>query len=216
MDGIHDMGGMHGFGPVVTDDGESTHHEPWEVRAQVITLLAAGLSMRAAIEALDPATYLSSSYYERWLRAGEAGFVGRGIVSEGDLARWRDVFEHDALAQPPISSSPELVAMVAGLGPAHFEPATDARHSAGDRVAVRRMRPPIHHRCPRYVRGATGTVERVVGGDIVPAPPGSDRVVEPIYTIEFSASELFGEADHEQGSHTVLIDLFERYLEPAP
>ncbi len=33
----------------------------------------------------------------------------------------------------------------------------------GQRVRVRRMRPEGHTRCPRYVRGALGTIERVHG-----------------------------------------------------
>ena len=213
MDGIHDMGGMHGFGPVVTAEGEWTHHEPWEVRAQVLTLLADGLSMRPAIEGLDPATYLSSSYYERWLRAGERGLTAQGRLSTDDLVRWRARFESDPAAVPPVREDPALLAVVARLRPVRFDPATGARHSVGDRVRVLRMHPPEHHRCPRYLRGATGVVERVIGNDMVPGPRSDER--ETVYTVEFDAVDLFGDGEPADGRHTVLVDLFERYLEAA-
>ena len=222
MDGVHDMGGMHGFGPVVTDDGALTHHQAWEIRAQVITLLA-GRSMRDAIERLEPATYLSSTYYERWLRAGEMKLVEQGRITTDDLARWYDVFAHDAQARPPVTTDPELVERVRHMRSGSFEPAHGAAHIVGDRVRVMRMRPAGHHRCPRYLRGATGTVERVLGADLVPGVPAHDHVVEPVYTVEFSSLELFGDpiAGHggepstDDPPHSVLIDLFERYLEPV-
>lgn len=214
MDGVHDMGGMHGFGAVVTDDGELTHREPWEVRAQVLTLLSAGLSMRPAIEALPPATYLSSSYYERWLRAGERGLTAKGLVSGDDLARWRDRFESDPAAAPPVADDPDLLAVVAGLAPVRFGPPDGARYAVGDRLRVRRMHPPQHHRCPRYLRGATGVVERVIGNDIVPGQRPVER--ETVYTVEFASADLFGDdEDTAVEGHTVLVDLYERYLEAA-
>jgi nitrile hydratase len=222
MDGVHDMGGMHGFGPVVTDDGALTHRHEWEIRVQVITLLA-GRSMRDAIERLESATYLSSSYYERWLRAGEMKLVEQGRITTDDLARWHDVFAHDAQARPPVTDDPESVERVRRMRSDTFEPAPDATHVVGDRVRVIRMRPAGHHRCPRYLRGATGTVERVLGADLVPGLSAGDHIVEPVYTVEFSSLELFGDpivgpADDpstDDPAHSVLIDLFERYLEPV-
>lgn len=216
MDGVHDMGGMHGFGPVVTDDGPLTHTDDWEVRAQVITLLAAR-SVRDAIERLDPATYLSSSYYERWLRAGEMKIVENNQATPDDLARWRNVFEHDPEARPPVTSNPDLVEKIGAMRSVGYEPAPDARYAVGGRVRVLRMRPPRHHRCPRYVRGATGTIERVLGTDLVPGLPSGDPTVEPVYTVEFSSTDLFGTSSESDGvrAHTILIDLIERYLEPA-
>jgi len=186
--------------------------------------------MRDAIERLEPATYLSSSYYERWLRAGEIKLVERGDVDTDDLARWYDLFAGDDRARPPVTSDPELVQRVRDMRSDNFEQAPDASHTVGDRVRVMRMRPAGHHRCPRYVRGATGTIERVVGVDLVPGLHPDVRTVEPLYTVEFSSLDLFGDSVADPGrdsagdpggdaggdepAHTILIDLFERYLEP--
>jgi nitrile hydratase len=67
------------------------------------------------------------------------------------------------------------------------------------------MAPARHHRCPRYVRGATGTVTRVAGG----WPPAGEREPEAVYTVRFAQADLWGD-DAEPG--TLSIDLWERYL----
>ena len=86
------------------------------------------------------------------------------------------------------------------------------RFSPGDRVRTARADPPHHSRLPRYVRGAVGTVVEPQGlhplADLraqgLPAEP------EPVYTVRFSAGELFG-----QGDHSVTVDVWESRLEDA-
>src|SRR6476619_330966 len=151
------MGGMHGFGRVVTPDGDRSHHERWELRAQVLGILS-GSASRSSIEGLEPATYLSSSYYVRWLLAAETTLVRHGQLDADELARWREIIAAAAHAELPVRSDPGAVAFIRGLGPHSHEPAPTAAFTAGDRVRVRRMRPERHHRCPRYVRGAVGTI----------------------------------------------------------
>jgi nitrile hydratase len=86
------------------------------------------------------------------------------------------------------------------------------RFTPGDRVRASRADPPHHSRVPRYVRGAVGTVVEPQGrhplADLraqgLPAEP------EPVYTVRFSARELFGE-----GEHSVTVDVWESRLEDA-
>jgi nitrile hydratase len=214
MDGVHDMGGVDGFGPVVTDDGHVTHHEAWEPRAQVISLVAL-LSMRDAIERLDPATYLASSYYERWLRAAEERAVQRQLITQDELAHWHDTLAADPSAAPSATNA-DVVEFIRALGPHQHGAADRAAFSEGDAVRVRRMRPEHHHRCPRYIRGAIGRVERVLGADAVPVPEGEDREVEACYTVEFASTDLFGPPGEGAQPYVLLIDLWERYLEATP
>ena len=211
VDGAHDLGGMQGFGPVRTPDGELEYHEPWELRAQVVGLLS-GTARRPSIEGLDPAEYLSSSYYVRWLRAAEDEAVRSGRLDRVDLERWRQTFADEPHASPPVASDADLVDFIRHrLGPhVHGEVGT-AAFGIGDRVRVRRMRPEGHHRCPRYVRGVVGEVERVCGADPVPGVSGE---VEPVYTVRFSSEALFGPRIDEP-PYVLLIDLWERYLERA-
>src|SRR3954471_21230638 len=92
MDGVHDMGGMHGFGPVVHEESEPVFHERWEGFAFALggalsKPLNANIDAgRHAMELLPPATYLSASYYERWLLRAERRLIELGILTEEDLA----------------------------------------------------------------------------------------------------------------------------------
>ena len=67
MDGIHDLGGMHGFGPIEPEPDEPVFHEPWErqVFGMMIATFAGGQfnvdQFRHAIERMAPAHYLEST-----------------------------------------------------------------------------------------------------------------------------------------------------------
>ncbi len=78
MSRLNDVGGMHGFGPIVREAGEPPFHHEWEARVFGLNrvLLASGVytldEFRYAIERIDPAEYFTLSYYERWLTAIDA------------------------------------------------------------------------------------------------------------------------------------------------
>ncbi len=208
------MGGMHGFGPVCTPDGPLPYHEPWELRAQILGLLS-GSASRDGLEHLDPATYLASSYYVRWLLASEAALLQNGQLDEADLERWMATFAGDPDARPPMTTDPGTAEFIrTGLGPHVHGDVTSSSFDVGDQVRVRHMREERHHRCPRYVRGALGEIERVCGADPVPGLPADEREVEPVYTVRFASVDLFGDQSAmTEPPHVLLIDLWERYLE---
>src|SRR4051812_12373566 len=91
MNGIHDMGGMHGFGRVEVEENEPVFHEPWHGRTLAIARLVVGKSgtngdaFRYAIESLAPATYLTAGYYGRWAAALERLLVDAGLLAPGEL-----------------------------------------------------------------------------------------------------------------------------------
>jgi len=91
MNGIHDVGGMHGMGPIVREDNEPVFHHDWERRvfALMISAFAGGQynvdEVRHAIERMDPAYYLASNYYEHWLHAMETLLVEKGLLSPAEL-----------------------------------------------------------------------------------------------------------------------------------
>lgn len=214
VEGAHDLGGLDGFGPVVTADGELTHHEPWELRAQGAAMFAVRGGMRPWLERLDPVLYLASPYYVRWVRAAELGAVTQGILSAADLDRWRQRFEHDPDAVPPVVGDDEIRARVErGMTtPDPFRPAAAQAFRAGDRVVVKRWHDPHHHhRCPRYVRGAAGVVETAWGEERV---PGDADGWAPTYTVSFTSTDLWGE--QPEPPFTVAVDLCEHYLQAAP
>ena len=92
-DGVHDMGGMHGFGAVVTPGSEAVSHDEWELRVFAISTLVGieGLgsgSGRAIREEMPPAEYLRAGYYERWLWSTEQRLLRRGTIAADEIDAW--------------------------------------------------------------------------------------------------------------------------------
>jgi nitrile hydratase subunit beta len=213
MNGVHDMGGMDGFGPVVPEQNEPVFHADWERRMYAIALPAMGAAKtnideyRHAIERIPPAQYLASSYYERWIAAIETILVERGIVTREEL-----------LAKEDPSVDPNLIAnAVPARGPAPIKDKSAkrprARFAKGDRVRARNINPTGHTRLPRYVRGKAGVVARD-WGVFVFADTNAHRAGEKrqhCYSVAFDARALWGNSANRD---RLFIDLWEDYLEP--
>ena len=93
MNGGQDLGGMQGFEPIAPQVNEPVFHAPWEKRAFAITV-ACGFGgewntdmARHARESLNPALYLRSTYYEKWLLGLEKLLIERGILSKQEIAQ---------------------------------------------------------------------------------------------------------------------------------
>jgi nitrile hydratase subunit beta len=212
------MGGMHGFGPVVTAGSDRVAEHPWELRVFAMSTLVGieGLgsaSGRAIREEMEPAAYLASGYYERWLWSTEQRLLRRGTIDDRDVDAW--VQRLRAGEAPPRRDDPAAAARAVdatGEG-SPLRRAGTSRFSVGDSVRVRRMRPSGHTRCPRYVRGVVGIVEGVRGMDTFPDIGPYEGPDEPVYAVAFVSDDLFGPSG--EGSWTVILDLYESYLEPA-
>jgi len=211
VDGVHDLGGMAGFGPVVVEPDEPVFHAPWEARVFGLTplvMLTTGLgtpSFRHAIERIAPAHYLSSSYYEHWLTGAATLAVEAGVIDADELDARAGGFP----LSRPVAHDPV---------PAHLAaPASsDPRFGVGSRVRVRNDHPAGHTRCPDYVRDRSGEVVRVDGGDPVPEIEAHLGRIEreTTYCVRFTLSELWG--DDGGVGDTLCIDLYERYLDEVP
>ncbi len=227
MQAVHDVAGARGFGPVVGPGYDKVFHERWEARAFAIQMLVnleglgAGPGGRATRETMPPGDYLQASYYERWLWSAERRLERKGHLAPGEVEAMMERLRGGRPAPDPSRIAPddresEAARIVAelkkGLGRL-AEPAT-TRFAPGDRVRARRMRPAGHTRCPSYVRGAIGVVERIQGEDELPdvATYRADAPIEPVYSVAFRSEDLWG-PDGEPPS-TVLVDLWESYLEP--
>ena len=207
VDGIHDLGGMQGFGAVDHVPAEPVFREPWEARTRALMEVVLGAvrprggEFRHAIERMAPGHYLTSSYYEHWLTAAATLAVEHGLFTREDLeARAGGAF--------PLSG-PVLGRPVSGRWADLNEP----RFRAGDQVRVRDWHPPGHTRCPRYIRGKTGVVVRLDGSYSLPdAEVHGGRRHEPTYSVRFAAAQLWSDA---QPGVFVHVDLWDSYLEPA-
>jgi nitrile hydratase subunit beta len=219
VNGAHDMGGVHGFGPVEPEPSEPVFHAAWERRAFAITVAMGATGewnidmSRFARENRSPADYLAKSYYELWLAGLEKLLAERGLVSAEELAARR------ALGSPrPVTRilAADDVDRVLSRGTAVArEPNAPARFKAGDRVRARNMHPSGHTRLPRYVRGHVGTVERVRGCHVFPDSNAAGTGENPqwLYAVGFEGRELWGASGDPKLK--VSVDAWEPYLEPA-
>jgi nitrile hydratase len=193
MNGVHDMGGMHGFGTVEPEPNEPVFHADWEAHVLAMNRRLSGRlyhldEMRNAIEHLPPAQYLGSSYYARWLAAIE-NLVAEKVPPEG--------------SPPPRLERPT-------------PPAVQPRFKVGDAVVTRRINPVGHTRLPRYARGKRGRIASVKGPYLLPDTNAHQlsQDWQPVYAVRFEARELWGEQASPRTS--VCVDIWESHLEPAP
>jgi nitrile hydratase subunit beta len=219
MNSIHDMGGMHGMGPIEHEKNEPVFHARWEGRVYALNraLGAWGKwnldASRHSREVLPPADYLRMSYYEKWLTgltdlAVKSGLVTRAEVESGKPAKG------SVKATPPLTA--DKVSPLVGRGaPARRNVPATARFQAGQRVRARNMHPLGHTRLPRYARGKTGTVDRDHGVFLFPDTNAHFQGEKPqhVYSVRFAARELWGEQASPRDA--VYLDMWDDYLEPA-
>jgi nitrile hydratase len=170
-------------------------------------------SGRVLREEMPAEDYLRASYYERWAWSTEQRLLRSGTIAPGEVDAWIARLRRGE--EPPYRQDRDQTERVLeSLGrTAGLAASEQTRFSPGDRVRVRRMRPAGHTRCPRYVRGATGTVEHVRGSDAFPDTGPAQGQREPVYAVAFASDELFGATDER--AWTVVLDLYESYLERA-
>jgi nitrile hydratase len=217
MNGIHDMGGMHGMGPIRYEKNEPVFHEQWEGRVYAINRAIGAWKKwnidagRHGIELLPPADYLRMSYYEKWFAGLATLLVESRLVTGDELANGRAA-PGTAKSTPPLRAD-RVAAALANGGPTERAVVDAPRFMVGMTVRARTMNPLDHTRLPRYVRGRLGTISRHHGAHVFPDSNAHGLGEQPqhLYQVRFEARELWGET----GSGAIYIDLWEPYLEPG-
>jgi nitrile hydratase len=217
MNGIHDLGGMDNFGPVLVEQNEPVFHHDWErtMFSLAIALLGAQYfkvdEVRRATEWIPPLVYLRMSYYEGWLRALIALLGEKKLVSEEELSRG-----HALHKDPAAQALPKEMALYAMNNPLPTSVPLDTkpRFKPGDRVLTRVINAQHHTRLPRYARGRHGSIDALHPAFLLPDTNGHGGPDRPqhLYSVRFEAHELWGEDATQRDA--VYIDLFEDYLEP--
>lgn len=216
---VHDMGGMHGFGPVRPEENEPPFHAEWEgrvlgmQRAMGVTGLWTIDGGRASLEALPPVEYLRSSYYRRWFLGLEQRLLKHGLIAEDEIAAGHSLRRGTALNRTLKLSD---VQKPPRRGNFERPSRAPAKFKIGDAVHTRLLNPTTHTRLPRYARDKIGAVEAIRGCQVYPdtaAISVANEDPEWLYTVVFDGRELWGDA--AEPGLTVSIDAFEPYLEPA-
>jgi nitrile hydratase len=225
VNGVHDLGGMHGFGPVVLEPDEPVFHAEWERRTFALNLAMGAwgrwnLDMsRSMREQMPPAEYLATTYYEHWLWGLERLLERHGFLARADLdRRVREGADSQAGPVEPRAGTlrPDGVPrLLQNRRAARLDDPVPPKFKAGDEVVARNVNPPGHTRIPRYVRGHRGVVDRDHGVFIFPDThaAGLGRKPQHVYSVRFAGRELWGPDGHPRDA--VYVDLWDDYLDPA-
>jgi nitrile hydratase beta subunit len=213
MNGIHDMGGMHGFGAVVVEADEPVFHHRWEGRVFAMASQRPDRNIdagRHSLERLDPVAYLKDGYYGRWLAAMERTLINLGVLTPVEIAaRVRALPKRKRRPQTArrVDWRPQPRSSIRAVP-------TQPAFALGQAVRTKNHQPPGHTRLPAYARCRAGVVARVHPAMVFPDDHAHGRGENPqyVYTVRFAAAELWGDAA-EPGT-CVHLDLFESYLEP--
>jgi nitrile hydratase len=218
MNGVHDMGGMDGFGKVEPEPDEPVFHAAWEARVMAMNR-AMGVTgawnidmTRFSREMLAPDVYLASSYYRKWLLGLERILLERALVDADEIAAGHALRPGKPLKRKFTAADIDRVLTRGSFG---RPPPAPARFTPGARVRAKNINPLTHTRLPRYVRGHIGVVERVHGCHVFPDTVAVGKGEQPqwLYTVCFDARELWG--DDADPTVRVSIEAFEPYLEPV-
>jgi nitrile hydratase beta subunit len=219
VNGVHDMGGMHGMGPIQVEQNEAVFHHPWEGRVFALRRAMGAWRKwnidvsRHEVELVPPVDYLRMSYYARQFAAFLPMLVKSGLVTQAEIESGIPA-EGQVKATPALTVEKALTLVAKGV-PTSRDVAVAPRFQLGQRVRARNIHPVGHTRLPRYARGKLGTIDRDHGVFVFPDTNAHFVGEKPqhVYSVRFMARELWGNQAAAQDS--VYLDLWDDYLEPA-
>lgn len=221
MNSAHDMGGMHGMGPIVPEADYQPFHHEWEGRVLALFLAMGAWGKwnidrgRLFRESVPGPRYLNITYFEIWLDALIA------LAADADLATIEESNSGQAdpgaeKRVPGLTAEKVVPAMRRGGSTRREESEIAARFVPGDDVQARNMSPHGHTRLPRYVRGRRGVIDRVHGSFVLPDTNAAlaGEHPQPVYSVRFTARELWGD-DAPHPADKIYVDMWDTYLEPV-
>ena len=219
MNSVHDMGGMHGMGPVQYEKDEPVFHSRWEARAFALNMAIRAArrwnidSGRHEIELIPAADYLRMSYYEKWTARLERLLVKSDMVTQEEIANGQPA-PGSPKATPAVTSD-QVPRMLRTGALASRNIQVEQRFQIGQQVRARTINPIGHTRLPRYARGKLGAIHHHHGVYVFPDTNAQFLGENPqhVYSVRFAARELWG--DQASPRDAVYIDLWDDYLEPA-
>lgn len=219
MNGIHDMGGMHGMGPIEEEHNEPVFHRPWEGRVFALRRAMGAWRKwnidvtRHEVELVPPADYLRMSYYERQFAAFLVLLEKRGFITSAEVAAGRAAPIY-SVAVPALTVEKVALLVAKGVSTSRDVPVPPS-FRIGQDVRARNVNPLGHTREPRYVRGKLGTIHVDHGVFVFPDTNAHYLGEKPqhLYSVRFAARELWGNQSATQDS--VYVDLWDDHLEQA-
>lgn len=215
MDGIHDLGGKIGYGPVDVHEPEEPFHAEYEGRMWAIsrTGKAPGVTIdwwRHVREQITPDDYLNRSYFDSWAQTTMAAMIDAGIFTAKELGAGKS--DTAPLRQVDLLDYDEVLAQNQTMAFDFSRPVDEPpRFSVGQSVATNATGHSGHTRLPEYARAKVGVITHYRDAHIF-ADGGAKGLedAQHLYTVSFKASELWG--DEANPNDSVSLELWESYL----
>jgi nitrile hydratase subunit beta len=217
MDGIHDLGGRQGFGPIDVHEQERAFHAEWEGRVWAIRRSTQGdWSIdwwRHVRELIEPTDYLMGRYFDSWAQTHLAALVECGLLTLEEATTGKATLpKHPS---PPKFTVSDIIKKEAEEAVRFDRRINEApRFKRGQSVRTKKLMGSAHTRLPLYARGRTGAIHAHHGAHIFPdlSAKGIEEA-QHLYSVRFEAPELWPEA--EGGQDKIFLDLWESYLEAS-
>lgn len=215
MNGPQDLGGLHGFGPVVADSDDDHFHAAWERRVFALTLAMGATGAwnidqsRSARESIGHLNYRQSSYFQIWHAGLLALLLERDLVSKEELATGTALTP--AVSVPRFLRPQDVGPSLLRGSPASRDTSELALFAVGDSVQTFNWQPATHTRLPAYIRGQPGEIAAVHGAHVLPDVHGTSGADQAqwLYSVRFDPVILFGP---DTTAHAIYVDCWESYL----
>ncbi len=220
MDGIHDLGGKQGYGPIEVDSDETPFHHDWEAREWGIAQSARtpGITIdwwRHCRELILPEDYLGRPYFDSWAQTDFSTYIEAGWMTVEDISA-ADTMTNHTDDDPPAALTLEQVLQEDRDHAFRFDAEIDVAPAfgVGQQVMTTSHGHSGHTRLPQYARGSRGTIQVCNGAHVYPdLSAQGEEIHQYCYSVMFMAEELWPEV---QGSRDkVYLDLWESYLTEA-
>lgn len=217
MDGIHDLGGKQGYGPVDVDADETPFHHDWEAREWGLAQSARtpGITIdwwRHCRELIAPGDYLGRPYFDSWAQTDFATYIEAGWMTVEDIGSF-DAEGAGAEDDPPPALTLQQVLQEDHSHAYRFDTEIDAEplFAVGQRVITASHGHAGHTRLPQYARGRRGTIQACNGAHVFPDLSARGiEIHQYCYSVMFTADELWAESSG--GRDKVFLDLWESYM----
>ena len=218
MDGIHDLGGKHGYGPIETDEEEEPFHADWEGREWGLAQCARtpGITIdwwRHCRELIPPIDYLDRPYFDSWAQTDLSAYMESGWISIDEIITGKSDVTNREYGKPPEAMSLQQVLDEDHDHAARFDAEIDCppAFAIGQSVITAAHGHEGHTRLPQYARGHTATIHAHHGAHVFPdLSAKGEKIHQHLYTVMFSAVELWGGS--APGNDKIFLDLCESYL----
>ena len=226
MDGIHDLGGKQGYGPIDVDEVDVPFHHDWEAREWGIAQSARtpGITIdwwRHCRELITPEDYLGRPYFDSWAQTDFSTYIEAGWMTVDDIGKFDVAATVPAVGTKENSPAALTLEQVLQEDRNHafrFDAEVDAepKFAAGQQVLTASHGHAGHTRLPQYARGRRGTIQVCNGAHVFPDQSAQGvEVHQYCYSVMFMVDELWADelwAEAGGSRDKVYLDLWESYL----